>query len=887
MPLVFACAAGLFAEQPQTPAPVFRSGVDLISVDATVVNQEGNPIAGLEPADFTITVDGQPRRVVLAQYVAQRLEEASAAQAKHFSTNAGGGSTSGRLIVLVFDQEHIRSGQQQIVTAGASRFLDSLSPLDRVAVAAIPNPGVRLDFTTDRAAVRDALKRVSGRSYRTSGFFSLSLAEAISIARKDAALLREVARRECPPNDIACPRQVESEAISMAVETEQRGRLLVTTLGDLVMGLARVPGPKTLVLISGGFLHDDMHDFTRIAATAARGHITIYALHLDSGLVSAEMSKITSRTDMRLEARGLEALAGAARGGLLPILGDGKLVFDRIARELGAFYLLGFEPERNDRDGKAHEIQVTTRRPGVQVRSRRQFTFTPPPAGRSEAVILAETLTSPILATEVPLRLGAFVLRDQTTTKMKVILSAESAATGTDPVSIAYALIDAKGQVVVNGFDKKPLPYAGAIMADAGPYTAKLAVTDAAGRTGSVEHRFTASTTSAGPVEISDLILADGTRADSTRVPIELETTDSAVSAALEVYSTGMTRWDDVAARFEIAEDAQGPAAARVPLVMKPIATDARAAVGTLAIGLLPPGGYVARVAVAIEGRTTGSATRSFRIGPRQPSSESATRIRLFEPARFTLSDVLKPDVLGPFLDRLSPSIGAPLSGTIARMVAQARTGNLQESGGAPLASAGDQLAVTFIRGLELLAKNDLEGAARQFRAAVKLRSDFFPAVFYLGACYAAGGRDREAVGAWQTTLIGEADTATIYEVLADAFLRLGEGESAASILEEAQERWPGDSRFAPRLAASLVAAGKTADAMKHLDAHLERNPNELATIFQAARLLYEVISTGGAIESRDRDRARFAAYVRRYTATDGTEPVLLKLWERYLSRSS
>ena len=893
--LAATCAAALTAQEPKpsapqeqkpAPAPVFRSGVDLISVDATIVDQDGRPLPGLEPSDFTITVDGQPRRVVLAQYVAQRLEEASAAQAKHFSTNAGGGSTSGRLIVLVFDQEHIRSTQHQIVTAGASRFLDSLSPLDRVAIAAIPSPGVRLDFTTDRAAARDALKRITGRSTRMSSFFSLSLAEAISIAGKDAALLREVVRRECPPNDLGCPKQVEAEALAMAGETQQRGRILVNALTDLVVGIARVPGPKTMVLVSGGFLHDDMNDFTRIASIASRGHITIYALHIDSGLASAEQSRITSRTDMRLEARGLEAMAGAARGGLLPIVGDGQLVFDRIARELGAFYLIGFEPEGNDRDGKPHAIHVATRRPGVQVRSRREFTFTGPAAGRTEGGILAETLASPILATEVPLRLGAFVLKDPQTGKMKVILSAESGATGSAPVAVAYALIDAKGQIVANGIDKKPLPYAGAVIADPGPYTAKVAVTDDAGRAGSVEHRFTAALTAAGAVQISDLIVADGAQADAARVPIELETTDRAISAAVEVYNTGAARWDDVAAQFEIAEDAQAAPAARVPMALKALATDARTAAGTLDIGVLPPGDYVARVAVTVQGAPAGHVMRSFRVAARSPAPAGVARVRLFEPKRFTLSDVLKPEVLRPFLDRLAPAGGAPLSGPVERMVAQARAGNLQESGGAPLVSVADQLAITFVRGLELLAKDDLEGAARQFRAAVKIRSDFFPAVFYLGACYAAGGRDREAVGAWQTTLIGEAETAAVYEALADAYLRLGDWNDAASILEEAEERWRGDSRFAPRLAASLVAAGKTAEALARLDAHLEKNPADLATIFQAARLIYEVISTGGKIESRDRDRQRFAGYVRRYTGSEGTEPVLLKLWEKYVAKS-
>ena len=48
-----------------------------------------------------------------------------------------------------------------------------------------------------------------------------------------------------------------------------------------------------MVIVSGGFLHEDMNDFSRMAAIAARGHITVYALHIDSGLASAEQSRIT------------------------------------------------------------------------------------------------------------------------------------------------------------------------------------------------------------------------------------------------------------------------------------------------------------------------------------------------------------------------------------------------------------------------------------------------------------------------------------------------------------------------------------------------------------------------------------------------------------------
>ena len=51
-------------------APVFRSGVEVMEVDVTVVDGQGMPIRDLRAPEFTVTIDGQPRRVVSAEFVA-------------------------------------------------------------------------------------------------------------------------------------------------------------------------------------------------------------------------------------------------------------------------------------------------------------------------------------------------------------------------------------------------------------------------------------------------------------------------------------------------------------------------------------------------------------------------------------------------------------------------------------------------------------------------------------------------------------------------------------------------------------------------------------------------------------------------------------------------
>ena len=57
--------AGTQQQQP----PAFRSGVELVSVDVQVVDKRGQPITGLKPEQFEVTIDGRKRQVASAQLI--------------------------------------------------------------------------------------------------------------------------------------------------------------------------------------------------------------------------------------------------------------------------------------------------------------------------------------------------------------------------------------------------------------------------------------------------------------------------------------------------------------------------------------------------------------------------------------------------------------------------------------------------------------------------------------------------------------------------------------------------------------------------------------------------------------------------------------------------
>jgi tetratricopeptide (TPR) repeat protein len=194
-------------------------------------------------------------------------------------------------------------------------------------------------------------------------------------------------------------------------------------------------------------------------------------------------------------------------------------------------------------------------------------------------------------------------------------------------------------------------------------------------------------------------------------------------------------------------------------------------------------------------------------------------------------------------------------------------------------------LASVFVSGLALYAKGDLEGAAGRFRESLRLDSEFFPAAFYLGACYATGGRDREAAGAWQMSLITESAAPFIYTLLGDALIRLRDNEQALDILVEASHLWPESDDVQLRLGTAQAAAGKASDAIATLDRYLARHPSDHATLLVAMRTIYETRSAGKSIGTAAEDRQRFNRYAAAYAAAGGPERARVEEWKKFVDR--
>jgi len=357
--------------------------------------------------------------------------------------------------------------------------------------------------------------------------------------------------------------------------------------------------------------------------------------------------------------------------------------------------------------------------------------------------------------------------------------------------------------------------------------------------------------------------------------------TGDALEGFVEVYPAPGVSISEVA--FDISDTPGGPAIATGSIVPEKREEGRLTAGVNLDVRALPPGVYMLNARVLVGDEVATRVSRPFLLerlggaaaGPRAALAFAATGSLV---KGFSREESLRPDALAYFLNRMTASETAAVGDEIAQAADALRSARF-DAALAVLPGQSDQLSVAFLKGLALLGQGQLEPAAAQFRAALRISNDFLPAAFYLGACYAAGGRDREAVGAWQTSLVSETDSRIVYEVLADALLRLNDSAQAEAIVAEARERWPGDEVFLPRLAAAKVLQNQRAEALAVLEPYIERHPAESEPLFLAIRLLYEAHDTGKPLKGKAEDRALATRYGERYRATGGANQPLVARW--------
>ena len=342
----------------QQPPPPFKSGIDLIRLDVTVVDAQGHPVDNLVPDDFEVRVNGTVRPVTALRYLdLGTLTTANALGASMTSSNAP--PAGGRIIVVAVDEESLPSTDSaRPLMQTIAAWIGRLTPADRMSIVALPPPGLRQKFTSDKGALTRTLYKLHARAPARP---TPTGAQGFGGNRATTASPR--------PDERAGGNQTFPGPEVFATVSEQ-GMLLVA-LEDLASSLVKIDGPKTLVLVTSGLGFDSslLARYRAIATRASQARLRMYVLQPHSGVAPASGSRSTQADSVGAAPEGSHLLAGLTGGAVFNAVARAQGVVERIERETTGVYVVGLNlPEGTPRNTPL-KVHVQVKRAGMTVRS--------------------------------------------------------------------------------------------------------------------------------------------------------------------------------------------------------------------------------------------------------------------------------------------------------------------------------------------------------------------------------------------------------------------------------------------------------------------------------------------------------------------------------------
>lgn len=611
-------------QQPSAPSsqPTFRSGVDLLTLQASVVDKAGRPITDLTADDFSVTVEGKPRKVLFAKFrgmstasMAQAATAAPAAAAAAHADNTA--SAGGRLVMFIIDRDSIRSGGEKALLESSTAILGALSPADAVGLVSIPTGGI--DATRDHARVREELKRITGTQPTTMGGGNqrdMSFDEALGFERGDQTIRARVIERECRPSD-GSPCIVELEGIARTVVSEGRGhaQTVLQVIDSLLSALAPIRGPKHIVLLSGGqaFDQDLLPQYNEFARRAAAAQVMLHAVHIDQPNFDVTNRSVVTSLGGREGATGLTTMTGMTGGAYYAGVGTATGVFDRIRTEIANDYELGLETAPSDADDKLHDVSVKVNRPDVSVRARKQIVLAKTATANADTLSLL--LGQPTDIADLPIAFASYTTRGLDPATLRVLLSAEIGSSAAS--EWAFAVFD-KGKVIADGRQELAGETARRIVTTSlqlapGRYRIRVAATGPDGRNGVIDAPLTVGLRAAGKLQMSDLIV--GTSMSGRLQPQSRIIQGQRLAALLETLSADVAALEKTRVAMEILPAAGGEPVQRLLMASRSGGSDvlllSEAQIDTTA---LAPGRYVASAIALVDTQPVGRVSRVFEV---------------------------------------------------------------------------------------------------------------------------------------------------------------------------------------------------------------------------------------------------------------------------------
>lgn len=342
--------AGQQAPQQQQPPPVFRGGANIVRVDVTVTNRNGEPVTDLTRDDFTVAEDGAPQTIESFELVRATGEPNDDRSLDIYSQSQvaiEAARDDVRVFLIFWDEYHI--GQ----FIPATRAREVLTEFVRTAFAPTDLVGIMDQLTTVDSIkfTRDPLQLVD-QIHALKGRLGVLVPTRSAVEEAHLQNFREIARLR---------NEVTTSALAAAA----------AFLGNLR------DGRKAILFVSQGIAlygrNIGTERFNEIVRTANTNNTAIYTLDPSSEVGRRPESLLSLAEDT----------------GGRPFVGSNRpqQQLPQMVLDSSAYYLLGYRSPA-PMDGKFHRIKVRTKKEGYEIRARGGY-FTPTVSeierGRAEA----------------------------------------------------------------------------------------------------------------------------------------------------------------------------------------------------------------------------------------------------------------------------------------------------------------------------------------------------------------------------------------------------------------------------------------------------------------------------------------------------------------------
>ena len=367
---------------PEAPpaTPQFKSSVDVVHLDVSVLDGQRRPVRGLKPADFTVFEDGTPQQISVFEAVdVPDVEPPTASWQREVAPDVrvNADVQERRLFLVVMDDSTVQSSGFAVNTAReiGRKVIDGFGPSDLAAVVFTRDNRHAQDFTSDRARLRAAV-------------------DTFTVGFRDMGAWDPEKQKPLPGQDdgyfISSVNVLENAILALSSLPDRRKSIIYISQGLPVNLEARFPSeidPATagaaaiathnyLTMLQGTLEAQERikSQMERIFRRAARANVTIYTLDICGMRPFTGVAPNPAPTCIAgLETTYLKTIAENTGGRAVINTNDFTPGVAAIFEENASYYLLGFNPNGPRQDGKFRRLEVKVNRPGVTVRTRNGY----------------------------------------------------------------------------------------------------------------------------------------------------------------------------------------------------------------------------------------------------------------------------------------------------------------------------------------------------------------------------------------------------------------------------------------------------------------------------------------------------------------------------------